>query len=235
MIAGLQKMTLLDYPGKVACTIFLQGCNFRCPFCHNSDLLGKEGPEPISEETLFTFLKKRTGLLDAVCITGGEPTLQAGLADLIREIRQLDYLVKLDTNGSRPDVLKALVEENLLDYVAMDIKNCPALYGQTAGVPNMSLDKIEESIRYLLSGKVDYEFRTTVAEELHSAEAFTQIGQWLQALDPARKAKRLFIQPYVDRDTVLSSGLHTPTAEALHKMAQNAAPFVESVQIRGLE
>ena len=235
MIAGLQKMTLLDYPGKVACTIFLQGCNFRCPFCHNSDLLGKEGPEPISEETLFAFLKKRVGLLDAVCITGGEPTLQPGLPDLIRKIRQLGYLVKLDTNGSRPDVLKALVEENLLDYVAMDIKNSPDLYGQTAGVPNMTLCKIEESVRFLLTDKVDYEFRTTVAEELHNAASFTRIGQWLQSLDPDRKAKRLFIQPYVDRDTVLSSGLHTPTAETLHKMAENAAPFAESVQIRGLD
>ena len=132
MIAGLQKMTLLDYPGKVACTIFLQGCNFRCPFCHNSDLLGKEGPEPISEETLFTFLKKRTGLLDAVCITGGEPTLQAGLPDLIREIRQLGYLVKLDTNGSFPDKLIYLVEEGFVDYVAMDIKNSPESYAITA-------------------------------------------------------------------------------------------------------
>ncbi len=235
MIAGLQKMTLLDYPGKVACTVFLQGCNFRCPFCHNSDLLGKEGPEPISEETLFAFLKKRVGLLDAVCITGGEPTLQKDLPDLIRKIRELGYLVKLDTNGSRPDVLKALVAENLLDYVAMDIKNSPDLYGKTAGVPNMTLDKIEESVRFLLTDKVDYEFRTTVAEELHDGTSFARIGQWLQGLSPARKAKRLFIQPYVDRDTVLSGGLHTPTAETLRQMADSAAPFVESVQIRGLD
>lgn len=235
MIAGLQKMTLLDYPGKVACTIFTQGCNFRCPFCHNSDLLGKEGPEPISEETLLTFLKKRVGLLDAVCITGGEPTLHKDLPELIRKIKDLGYLVKLDTNGSRPDVLKALVEENLLDYVAMDIKNSPDRYGETVGVPNMSLEKIEESVRYLLTDKVDYEFRTTVAEELHNGASFVAMGQWLQGLSPAKKPKRLFIQPYVDRDTVLLGGLHTPTAEALHEMADSAAPFVESVQIRGLE
>lgn len=235
MIAGLQKMTLLDYPGKVACTIFTQGCNFRCPFCHNSDLLGKEGPEPISQDTLLTFLKKRVGLLDAVCITGGEPTLQKDLPDLIRKIKDLGYLVKLDTNGGKPDVLKALVEENLLDYVAMDIKNAPDLYGKTAGVPNMTLDKIQESVRFLLTDKVDYEFRTTVAEELHDPACFARIGQWLQALDPARKAKRLFIQPYVDRDTVLSAGLHTPEAESLQKMAESIAPYVESVKIRGLE
>ena len=235
MIAGLQKMTLLDYPGKVACTIFLQGCNFRCPFCHNSDLLGKEVPEPIIEETLFAFLKKRVGLLDAVCITGGEPTLQKDLPALIRKIRELGYLVKLDTNGSRPDVLKALVEENLLDYVAMDIKNSPDLYGKTAGVPNMTLDKIEESVRFLLTDKVDYEFRTTVAEELHSDASFARIGKWLQGLSPDKKAKRLFIQPYVDRDTVLSGGLHTPEAETLHKMEDSLAPYVEQVQIRGLD
>ena len=234
MIAGLQKMTLLDYPGKVACTIFTQGCNFRCPFCHNSDLLGKEGPEPISQETLFAFLKKRVGLLDAVCITGGEPTLQKDLPELIRKIKDLGYLVKLDTNGSRPDVLKALVEEKLLDYVAMDIKNSPALYGKTAGVPNMTLDKIEESVRYLLTDQVAYEFRTTVAEELHSDADFSQIGQWLQGLSPHKKPARMFIQPYVDRESVLSSGLHTPAEETLHKMAESIAPYVESVQIRGL-
>ena len=146
IISGLQKMTLLDYPGKVACTVFLQGCNFRCPFCHNSDLLGNEGPEPISEETLFAFLKKRVGLLDAVCITGGEPTLQKDLPQLLRKIKELGYLVKLDTNGNRPDVLKAVVEAGLVDYVAMDVKNCPARYGQTAGIPHMTLQHIEESI-----------------------------------------------------------------------------------------
>ena len=129
MIAGLQKMTLLDYPGKVACTVFLQGCNFRCPFCHNSDLLGKDGPEPISEETLLTFLKKRVGLLDGVCITGGEPTLQPGLKALIEKIKELGFLVKLDTNGTRPDVMKELVQAGLVDYVAMDVKNSPEHYG----------------------------------------------------------------------------------------------------------
>ena len=168
MISGLQKMTLLDYPGKVACTVFLQGCNFRCPFCHNSDLLGKDGPETIPVETLMAFLKKRVGLLDAVCITGGEPTLQKDLPDLIRQIKDLGFLVKLDTNGSRPAVLKALAEEKLIDYVAMDIKNCPDRYGETVGMPNMDLGGVEESARYLLEGHVDYEFRTTVADQLHN-------------------------------------------------------------------
>ena len=235
IISGLQKMTLLDYPGKVACTVFLQGCNFRCPFCHNSDLLGNEGPEPIPEETLLAFLKKRVGLLDAVCITGGEPTLQNDLPDLLRKIKELGYLIKLDTNGNRPAVLKALVEEGLIDYVAMDIKNSPARYGETAGIPNMTLSHVEESIRYLLSGAVDFEFRTTVAEELHTPEDFTNIGLWLQTLGNHKKAPKFFIQPYVDRDSVLVTGLHTPSKEKLVLMQQNLAHFVESVHLRGTD
>ena len=235
MIAGLQKMTLLDYPGKVACTVFLQGCNFRCPFCHNSDLLGKDGPEPISEETLLTFLKKRVGLLDGVCITGGEPTLQPGLKALIEKIKELGFLVKLDTNGTRPDVMKELVQAGLVDYVAMDIKNSPAHYGKTAGVPNMTLDRVEESIRFLLSGAVDYEFRTTIADELHDAEDFAAIGKWLQTLDPDHKAKNFFLQPYVDRDSVLVAGFHTPSKEKTLSMASALTPYVQKLEIRGMD
>ena len=235
MISGLQKMTLLDYPGKVACTIFTQGCNFRCPFCHNSDLLGSEGPETIEIETLMAFLRKRVGLLDAVCITGGEPTLHPGLEDLINQIKDLGYLVKLDTNGSRPEVLETLVKKGLLDYVAMDIKNSPEKYGTTAGVPNMHLDKIEESIRYLLAGNVAYEFRTTVMDELHQPEDFEAIGQWLHKLDPSHKAAAFFIQPYVDRDSVLSAGLHTPAREKLLAMQEAIANHTSSAKIRGLD
>ena len=235
IMAGLQKMTLLDYPGKVACTIFTQGCNFRCPFCHNSDLLGQEGPEPIPEETLLAFLKKRVGLLDAVCITGGEPTLQTDLPELLKAIKDLGYLVKLDTNGTKPEVIKALVEAGLVDYVAMDIKNCPDRYGETAGVPKMTLAKIEESIRYLLGGKVDFEFRTTVADELHGVEEMEAIGIWLESLGDGRSCPKFFLQPYVDRESVLASGLHSPTAEKLHKMADAIKPFVQAVSIRALD
>ena len=235
MISGLQKMTLLDYPGKVACTVFLQGCNFRCPFCHNSDLLGKDGPQTISTEELMTFLKKRVGLLDAVCVTGGEPTLQKQLPDLLRQIKALGYLVKLDTNGSRPNVLKALAEEGLLDYVAMDIKNSALLYGQTVGVPNMDLSGVEESIRYLLEGHVDYEFRTTVADELHDGASMEAMGQWLCALVPGRKPRRHYIQPYVDRESVLVGGLHAPQKEKLLDMAEKLAPYADLVEIRGMD
>ena len=235
IISGLQKMTLLDYPGKVACTVFLQGCNFRCPFCHNSDLLGNEGPEAIAEETLLAFLKKRVGLLDAVCVTGGEPTLQKDLPDLLKKIKDLGYLVKLDTNGNRPEVLKALVEDGLVDYVAMDIKNGPTRYGETAGISNMTLAHVEESIRYLLSGKVDFEFRTTVADELHDPEDFAAIGRWLTDLSPDRKAPKFFIQPYVDRESVLMGGLHTPTTEKLREMLGAITPYVLSATLRGID
>lgn len=233
IISGLQKMTLLDYPGKVACTVFLQGCNFRCPFCHNSDLLGNDGPPPMPQEELLAFLKKRVGLLDAVCITGGEPTLQKDLPELLRSIKELGYLVKLDTNGNRPDVLKAVVEEGLVDYVAMDIKNCPARYGETAGVPNMTLSHIEESIRYLMKEHTAYEFRTTVAEELHGPAEMEAIGQWLTALGEGCKPAKLFLQPYVDRDSVLTAGLHTPSAEMLTEMAETLKPYIQAVSIRG--
>jgi pyruvate formate lyase activating enzyme len=235
VIAGLQKMTLLDYPGKVACTVFLQGCNFRCPFCHNSDLLGKDGPEPIPEETLLAFLKKRVGLLDAVCVTGGEPTLQKDLRLLLEKIKALGYLVKLDTNGGKPEVLKELVEAGLVDYVAMDIKNCPARYGETAGVPKMDLTPIEQSMRYLLSGAVDFEFRTTVADELHGEAEVQAIGQWLEALSPEQKCPKFFLQPYVDRESVLVGGLHSPAAEKLRKMAETLKPYAQAVSIRALD
>ena len=233
IISGLQKMTLLDYPGKVACTIFTQGCNFRCPFCHNSGLLGSEGPDTIPEETLLAFLKKRVGLLDAVCFTGGEPTLSAGLAELIARIKELGYLVKLDTNGTRPQVVKALVEARLIDYVAMDIKNSPARYAETVGLPGTDMAPIEESIRILSSGAVDYEFRTTVADELHSEASMREMGQWLASLVPGNKVKRLFLQRFVDRDSVLFAGLSAPDEEKMAKFIECLEPFAEYIAVRG--
>ena len=235
MISGLQKMTLLDFPGKVACTVFLQGCNFRCPFCHNSDLLPGQGQPLMEQDELLAFLKKRVGLLDGVCVSGGEPTLDPGLPALLRGIKDLGYAVKLDTNGTKPALLKQLVADGLVDYVAMDIKNCPDCYPDTAGVPGLPLEKLEESIRFLLEGRVDYEFRTTVADELHDAGAMAAIGAWLQELQPGKKAERFFLQPYVDRESVLCGGLHTPEREKLLEMAGSLAPFVETVQIRAMD
>lgn len=233
MIAGLQKMTLLDYPGKVAGTVFLQGCNFRCPFCHNSDLLPGDGQKYMTEAELLTFLNKRVGLLDAVCISGGEPTLYAGLPALVRQIKALGYLVKLDTNGSRPMVLKALVGEGLLDYVAMDVKNCPRRYGETVGKEKFNLEPIEESLRFLLSGAVDYELRTTVVDEFHDEAAIREMGQWLCDLVSGQRPRRLFLQSFVDRDSVFAAGLHTPTAEKLAIFQQILCTFAGAVNIRG--
>ena len=234
-IVGLQKMTLLDYPGKVACTVFLGGCNFRCPFCHNKDLLDGKAEPWITEEELLEFLKKRQGLLDAVCISGGEPTLQQELIGLAQRIKDMGYLVKLDTNGSNPALLKALVTADVLDYVAMDIKNCPRRYGETAGVPKMDLSRIEESIRFLMSDAVDYEFRTTVAEQLHSLQDMKEMGQWLQSLSSGTKPKRLFIQPYRDSEGVLCPGLCAPEREVLTAFCQELQPYVGNVSIRGID
>ena len=231
IISGLQKMTLLDYPGRVACTVFLQGCNFRCPFCHNSGLLGAAQDDTVPVEDLLDFLRKRAGILDGVCITGGEPTLQQDLPELLRQIKALDYRIKLDTNGSRPDMLKALVEEKLIDYVAMDIKNCPDRYGETTGLSKMP-EGIEESIRFLMAGELDYEFRTTVVEEFHSEENILAMGQWLAQMG---RPKKLFLQPYADRDSVLRQGLSTPDGEKLRRFQASLAPYAEFVAIRGAD
>ena len=179
-IHGFNKLTLLDYPEKMAATIFLGHCNFRCPFCQNGGLvLNPDGEPVIPVEDVLKVLKKRQGLLDGVCITGGEPTLHPDLPSFIASIKALGYSVKLDTNGSRPEVLKSLVERQLIDYVAMDIKNSPQRYQETAGISHLDFDKIEESVQFLKTDVVDYEFRTTVAKELHSSEDFRQIGKWI--------------------------------------------------------
>ena len=201
-ISGLQKMTLLDYPGKIACTVFLGGCNFRCPYCHNSEILDGNAETLMSSQDLLTFLSGRRGLLDAVCVSGGEPTLQPDLADL--------------PNGSRPEVLKELVSQNLVDYVAMDIKNSPNRYSETIGVP-WKQEKIEESIRFLTEAHVDYEFRTTVIAQLHDSQSMEEMGRWVSTLAHGKKIKRWFVQPFTDRDTVMYSGLCAPDEDQLSK------------------
>lgn len=227
-IQGLQKMTLLDWPGKVACTVFLGGCDFRCPFCHNAELL--EGPLPaaMGQGELLAFLKKRQSLLDGVCVTGGEPLLRSGLAELLTEIKALGYPVKLDTNGNHPDALAALWEAGLLDYVAMDVKNGPTRYGETAGVPGLDLAPIRESISWLLAGRVDYELRTTVVRQLHDEDSFREIGPWIAG------ARRYFLQSFVDRETVPVSGLESWPKADMERFADIVRPFVPAVSLRGV-
>ncbi len=234
-ISGLQKLTLLDYPGAVACTVFLNGCNFRCPFCHNSELL-EAGVEPVmSVDDLLEFLRRRKGILDGVCITGGEPTIHPQLFSLLRQVKDLGYKVKLDTNGYRPDVLRQVIAESLVDYVAMDIKNDPKNYGPTVGLADPDLEKIEESIRILLEDTVDYEFRTTVCLPLHSENSIASMGQWLLKISGGKQAKRLFLQSFVDRDTVPVAGLSAPEEDQLAIFAGLLASCAEAVTLRGVK
>ena len=233
MIAGLQKMTLLDYPGKVACTAFLAGCNFRCPFCHNAELFGRPVEPIMDTEAFLRFLESRKGLLEGVCVSGGEPTLTPELPDLLRRIKALGYSVKLDTNGSRPEVLKALVAEHLVDYVAMDVKNSPTKYAETVGLSAMDLAPIEDSLRFLLADNIPYELRTTLVQQLHDGPQLEEMAKWLQTLAKSGKVPRLYLQSFVDRDTVAFSGLSAPTEEALSAWRERLLPYVDNIIIRG--
>ncbi len=229
-ICGLQKTTLLDFPGQVAATVFLGGCNFRCPFCHNAPLLAAEAESLMPEGELLAFLEKRARVLTGVCISGGEPTLwPERLEALIREIRSLGYRVKLDTNGYRPDVLERLCRESLVDYVAMDIKSGRKNYPSVCGVPDVSLSRIEESASFLMTGGVPYEFRTTAVRELHSAEDFTDIAQWIGGCE------RYFIQGFVDSGHVLKEGFSAFSRAELEEFLTIARQTIPAAQIRGVD
>ncbi len=228
-IHGLQKMTLLDYPGKVACTVFFGGCDMRCPYCHNAELLDGSAPSVMSDEELLDFLKKRKGLLDGVAITGGEPLLQKDLPDLAARIRELGYPIKLDTNGNHPDRLDRMIRDGLVQYAAMDIKNSPERYAETIGLPAFDITPIKESVAILLEGRTDYEFRTTTVAEFHDDESFEKIGPWI------RGAKRYFLQKFTDRDTVPFGGLHAPEDEQMRRWAGIVRPYVPAVELRGVE
>lgn len=230
VFAGLQKLTLLDYPGHTACTVFTQGCDLRCPFCHNSGLLAVDAaPEyPVDEETVIAFLQKRHGTLDGVAITGGEPLMQPALRDFIARVREMGFDVKLDTNGNHPAYLRRLIDEGLISMVAMDIKNCPAHYARTVGVPDFDLSPIRESAALLMEGRVPYEFRTTVTHELHSADDMRGIGEWLAGDSP------YFLQLYVDSGHVLRPGITAPSPEDMQEYRQILLPYLPRTQIRGL-
>ena len=227
-IQGLQKLTLLDYPGRTACTIFLSGCNFRCPFCHNAPLLTAADEDGMDEDELLAFLKKRQGLLDGVAVTGGEPLLRPDLPQLLEKIKALGYVIKLDTNGAFPERLEAVVCAGLADYVAMDIKNSPARYAETAGTAELDLAPIDKSVSFLLRGTVDYEFRTTAVAELHDDTSFLKLGDWLAG------AKRYYIQCFQPRETVLRTGLHAPSDAQLHHWAELVRSKIPTVCVRGI-
>ena len=228
-IHGLQKMTLLDYPGRVACTVFFGGCDMRCPFCHNAELLDGSAPPVMDEEELLLFLKKRIGLLDGVAFTGGEPLLQNDLPDLAARIRDLGYPVKLDTNGTHPERLEYMIRKGLAQYIAMDIKNSPDRYAETAGLAKIDMGPVRASVSLLLEGKTEYEFRTTAVAELHDDASFEQIGPWIQG------ARCYFLQRFTDRETVPFEGLHAPAEDRMLHWADIVRPHVLSVELRGVE
>ena len=229
IVSGLAKLTLLDYPGKTACTVFTGGCNFRCPFCHNAPLvIGADAAGILTEEDVLSHLKKRQGILDGVCITGGEPLLQKDIAEFIARIRDLGYSVKLDTNGSFPDRLASLAEKGLIDYVAMDIKNCKEKYPATVGIKDFDVAPICESVEFLKGGSLPYEFRTTVVREFHTAEDFVAIGDWISG------AKKYFLQAFSDAGELIEEGLHGVEKPEMQAFADLLRPKIELVELRGI-
>ena len=230
IIKGFAKLTLLDYPGKVACTVFTGGCNFRCPFCHNASLATRPGEvDSIPEEEVFSLLRKRKGILDGVCITGGEPLLYGDeLKEFIIKIKELGYAVKLDTNGSFPERLKELIDARLIDKVAMDIKSSPDGYGKTAGLENFDMSPILTSIDLLKNSGIDYEFRTTVVKELHSAEDFEKIGKLIEG------AKEYYLQSFVDSGDLIGDGMSAPSENEMKEYLKIARKYVKDAKLRGM-
>lgn len=229
LIKGLQKLTLLDFPEKMACTLFTFGCNFRCPFCHNASLVLSDRADgaSIPEEEFFSFLLKRRGILEGVCISGGEPTLQPDLSAFIRKIKDMGYAVKLDTNGYRPNLLKALVNEGLLDYVAMDVKNSLSRYPETVGISRFDTAPIEESMDFLMEGRVPFEFRTTLVKGLHTPESITEMGQRLAGNE------RFFLQTFEDSGDLIGEGLSGFDRAETEALLAVLCNYVPNAQIRG--
>ena len=229
-IHGFQKTTLLDYPGHVAATVFVGGCNFRCPFCHNGLLVLESETQPaIPEEEVLSYLQKRQGILEGICITGGEPTLQPDLAAFIRRLKGLGYQVKLDTNGGCPQILEQLLQEGLLDYVAMDIKASPDNYAAAAGLKEMDFDKIRQSIRLLMKSNISYEFRTTVVKGIHTLEEFEEIGRLLQG------CRAYYLQGFRESESMVGQGCQAFSAHEMEKMAEMAGKYIDRVELRGVE
>ena len=229
-IHGFQKLTLLDYPGRVACTVFTGGCNFRCPFCQNAGLVLSPDKEPVIEEgEVLAVLKKRQGILEGVCVTGGEPTLQSGLLDFLGKVKELGYSVKLDTNGYRPEVLKELCRAGVIDYIAMDIKNCPQRYAETAGVKNLDMGRIRESVDFLVSEAAEYEFRTTVCRELHRKADLMDIGKWLKG------SSRYYLQSYRESANVIRPVFTSYSKEQLYQFRNMLRHDLPGTEVRGVD
>lgn len=228
-ICGLQKLSMVDYPGKLAATVFTGGCNLRCPFCHNALLVTRLNESPrLDTDEVLAFLRSRRSLLDAVVLSGGEPLLQPGAADFLATVKDMGYLVKLDTNGCYPDALEEILSKKFVDYVAMDIKNSREKYSLTVGVPNFDLAPIDESIRLIRESGIDYEFRTTAVRQFHTAADFTAIGRWLHG------SKNYYIQNFNDSGNLIGSGMSGFSEEELRSFAGSLTGDFEFIGIRGL-
>lgn len=231
-IGGLQKLTLLDYPGKLASTVFTSGCSFKCPFCHNKELVFvPENYSFLNTEEVLSYLAKRKNLLDGICITGGEPLLQEGLLPFIEAVKEMGYFIKLDTNGNNPQKLKEIVNSGLVDYVAMDVKNSKEKYHETVGLNEHVFDiqRIEESISFLLSGIVDYEFRTTVVKELHTKEDLLSLADWIKS------AKRYYLQQYVDSENVIDRKWSAYNKEEMEDICNAVKEIIPTCELRGVK
>ena len=229
-ISGLQKLAMVDFPGKLAATVFTGGCNLRCPFCHNALLVNRleENPETHSVEEVLDFLKKRKGFLDGVVLSGGEPLLAGGAADFLAAVKALGFAVKLDTNGCYPEKLKEILDRGLVDYVAMDIKNSREKYAETVGIPEFDVTPIEQSVELLKHSGVDFEFRTTVVKEFHTAQDLVSIGRWLAG------SPRYFLQQFVDSGDLVGQGCTAVEPLQLKEFADLVRPFFGSVELRGI-
>ncbi len=224
LICGFEKFSMVDFGDKISCTVFTGGCNLRCPFCHNGALvLGNVAAQQIDEQEVFDYLEKRKGLVDAVCVTGGEATLQPDLADFLKRVRDMGYITKVDSNGLRPTALEALLDDGLVDYMAMDIKNSPRKYAYTCGLSKVDMAAVNESIRIIMTKAKDYEFRTTLIKDFHTAQDISEIADWING------AKRFFFQKYVDSEGCISHGytpIEKPEAEELAKLFDGKVDYV---------
>lgn len=230
-VTGIQKLTLLDYPGVVACTVFTAGCNFRCPFCHNAILVLPEqiDDECLTDDEVFGFLKKRRGVLDGVAVTGGEPLLHADMPEFLARVKELGYKIKLDTNGSNPELLSEIVKNKLVDRVAMDIKNAPEEYARTIGLKSFDIAPVERSKEMLLRGDIDYEFRTTVVKGIHTKESLIGAAKWIEG------AKEYYLQQFKDSgNLILPDGLSAYDEKQMHALADAVRDYVPTVEVRGV-
>jgi len=225
-IQGFQKMTLLDYPGKVACIVFTGGCNLRCPFCHNGSLVKKPVANGNMLAEVMDYLEQRKGIVDGVVITGGEPLLQGDLADFIARVKEKGFLIKLDTNGALPARLKQILATGNIDYVAMDIKSSPEGYAKAAG-SDIDIENFRQSVEIIKQSGIDHEFRTTAVKGIHKAEDFIAIAQWI---GPEEK---YFIQKYVDSGDILSEGNSGFSAAEYEEILQTVKEIIPKAQLRG--